>query len=91
MALSRRKKKPVVLHGSSGTTSGGGDRAPIRSSGQLMGKPKANELASTSHSSPQTGGQRLVMGPQLCPLMHRLSQVKNLLPAAGNSCPQREG
>ena len=91
MALSRRKKKLLVLPGSSGTTSGGGDRAPIRSSGQLMGKPKANELASTSHSSPQTDGQHLVMGPHLCPLMHRLSQVIKPLPAAGKSCPHKGG
>jgi hypothetical protein len=51
LAMSRRKKKPAVLAGSRGTTSGGGARAPQRSSGQLAGKRKANELASLSDSS----------------------------------------
>jgi hypothetical protein len=48
--MSRRKKKPVVLPGRRGTTSGGGARAPQRSSGQLTGKRKANELASSGVS-----------------------------------------
>jgi hypothetical protein len=47
---SRRKKKPAVLTGSRGTTSDGA-RASQRSSGQLAGKRKANELASSGDSS----------------------------------------
>jgi len=49
IALSRRKK-PVVFAGSRGITSGGGARAPQRPSGQLTGKRKANEVASSGES-----------------------------------------
>jgi hypothetical protein len=49
LAMSRRKK-PAVLVGSRGTTSGGA-RTPQRTSGQLAGKRKANELASSGDAS----------------------------------------
>ena len=39
-----------MLAGSRGITSGGGARAPERPSGQLMGKHKANKLASSGES-----------------------------------------
>jgi hypothetical protein len=50
MALSRRRKRPVVLAGIRGTTSGGGTRALQRPSGQLAGKRKTNEQASSGES-----------------------------------------
>ena len=50
MALSRGKKKPVVPAGIHSITSGCGARAPQRSSGQLTGKRKSNELASSGES-----------------------------------------
>ena len=50
MALSRRKKKPVLPAGIRSTTSGCGARTPQRSSGLLAGKRKANELASSGES-----------------------------------------
>ena len=48
MALSRRKKKPVVTAGIRSTTSASGAAAPQR---LLAGKRKANELASSGDSS----------------------------------------
>ena len=51
MALSRRKKKPAVPAGSRSTAPVGGAGAPQRKSGQLVGKRKANELASSVDSS----------------------------------------
>jgi hypothetical protein len=51
MALSQRKKKPMVPAGSRYTAPGRGARAPQRQTGQLAGKRKANELASSSDSS----------------------------------------
>jgi len=54
MALSRRKKKPLVPAGSRSTMSGGRVRVPQRSLSQLVGKRKANELASSGDSSEPT-------------------------------------
>jgi hypothetical protein len=51
MALSRRKKKPLVPAGIRSTMPAGGARVPQRSSSQLAGKRKANELASSGDSS----------------------------------------
>ena len=51
LALSRRKKKPLVPAGSRSTTSGIGAIVPHRPSNQLLGKRKANELASSGDSS----------------------------------------
>jgi hypothetical protein len=50
MVLSRRKKKPVVPAGSRSTASVGGATASQRSSSQLAGKRKANELANSGES-----------------------------------------
>ena len=51
MALSRRKKKPVMPAGSRSTAQGGGAGGPKRTSGLLVGKRKAIELASSGDSS----------------------------------------
>jgi len=51
MALSRRKKKPVLPAGIRSTTSGSAARAPQRLLSQLAGKRKANELAGSGDSS----------------------------------------
>ena len=51
IALSPRKKKPLVLAGSRSTMPAGGARVPQRSSSQLAGKRKANELASSCELS----------------------------------------
>jgi len=51
MALSRRKKKPVVPVGIRSTISGSGARAPQRLPSLLAGKLKANELVSSGGSS----------------------------------------
>jgi hypothetical protein len=50
MALTRRKKKPAVAAGSRSTASLVGARASQRSSSQLAGKRKANELGSSGGS-----------------------------------------
>jgi hypothetical protein len=88
MAMSRRKK-PVVLAGTRGTTSGGGARAFQRPSSQLAGKRKANELASSGDLS-ELANRRLALGPHLCPRPLQ-SRANKLLSAAGNSNPQRRG
>jgi hypothetical protein len=49
-AMSRRKKKPAVLAGSRSTATGCGSTAPQRSSAQITGKRKANELTSSGGS-----------------------------------------
>ena len=54
MALSRRKKKPVVPAGIRSTTSASGAIAPQRLPCLLAGKRKANELASSGDSSEHT-------------------------------------
>jgi len=51
MALSRRKKKPVVPAGIRSTTSAGGARTPQRLPSLLAAKRKINELASSGDSS----------------------------------------
>ena len=50
MAMSRRKKKPVVPAGIRSTTSASGSRAPQRLPSLLAVKRKANELASSGDS-----------------------------------------
>jgi hypothetical protein len=67
MALSRRKKKPVVPTGSCSTTSIGGAGASQRSSSQLVGKRKANELASSGLSF-EPANRRLAPGDGSAPL-----------------------
>ena len=59
MALSRRKKKLLVPAGSRNTMPAGGVRFPERSSSQLAGKHKANELARSGDSS-ETANRRPV-------------------------------
>jgi hypothetical protein len=44
-----------------------------------------------SHSSPPTVSQRLMMGPRLCPQVHRQSRANKLLPAAGIPGPPKGG
>ena len=51
MSLARRKKKAAVPAGSRSTAPGGGAGVPQRTSGQLAGKRKANELPSSGDSS----------------------------------------
>ena len=51
MALSRRKKKPVVPAGIRSTTPASGARAPQRLPSLLEGKYKDNELVSSGNSS----------------------------------------
>ena len=75
MALCRRKKKSAVPAGSRSTATGGGAGAPQRTSGELAGKRKANDWkARATRPSQQTGAQRLVKGPRLCPRVNRQSQ-----------------
>jgi hypothetical protein len=50
MALSCTKKRPLLPAGIRGTTSGGRARASQRPSGQLAGKRKTNELASSDEN-----------------------------------------
>jgi hypothetical protein len=50
MALYRRKKKPLVPAASRSTMPAGGTKVPQRSSSQLAGKRKANELATSGDS-----------------------------------------
>jgi hypothetical protein len=57
MALSRRKKKSAVPAGSRSTAPGRGAGAPLRPSRELVGKRKANELAS-SGGSPEPANRR---------------------------------
>jgi len=67
MALSRRKKKPVVPAGSRSTTSGSGARDPQRPTSQLAGKRKANELASSGVSA-EPANRRQAPGNGSAPL-----------------------
>ena len=67
MALSRRKKKPAVPAGSRSTTPGGGAGAPQRTSAQLAGKRKANELASSGGSA-EPANRRPAPGEGCAPL-----------------------
>jgi hypothetical protein len=62
MALSRRKKKPMVPAGGRSTTSGGEPRAAQRPPSLLAGKRKANELAN-SGDSPEPATRRPAPGP----------------------------
>jgi hypothetical protein len=50
MALSKKNKKPEVPAGSRSTTSVGGAKATQRSSSQVVGKRKANDLASSGET-----------------------------------------
>jgi hypothetical protein len=67
MALSRRKKEPAVPAGSRSTAPGRGARAPLRPSSELVGKRKANELAS-SGGSPEPANRRPAPSDQSAPL-----------------------
>jgi len=92
MTMSRRKKKPAGLAKSRSTTTGCGARAPDDHppSSRASVKPTSWKVRA-GHWSPQTGVQRPAMGPCLCPWVHRQSRANTLHPAAGNSCPPREG
>ena len=83
MALSWRKKRPVALAGSRGTTSGGGTRAPQRLTGQLTGKRKANELASSGESF-KTTNRRPAPGDGSVPLPVSASAVTGEQAAASS-------
>jgi hypothetical protein len=67
MALSRRKKKPLVSAGSRSTVSGGGARVPQRSLSQFAGKRNANEVASSGDSS-EPANRRPAPGAGSAPL-----------------------
>ena len=92
MAMSRRKKKPVLPAGIRSTTSLSGARAPQRLPSLLAGKRKANELASSGDSS-QPAIRRPAPDARsgLCPRTHRKSRANTLHFTAGTSCPPREG
>jgi hypothetical protein len=92
MALSRRKKRPVMPAGICGSTSGGGVRPPNDHlvSSRASVKPKSWQ-AKACLSSPPNGAQRLTMGPRLCPRVHRQSRANKLQPAAGKSGLRRKG
>jgi len=91
MALSHRKKKPLVPEGSRSTMSGGGARVPQRSSSQLAGKCKANELATSVDSSEPTN-RRPAPGYGSAPLPATSSVMgEQAATSVGNSCPPREG
>jgi hypothetical protein len=92
MALSRKKKKPAVPAGRRKSAPGRGAGTPLRPSRELVGKRKANELASSSGSpEPETGAQRLAKGPRLCLRIHRQSRANKLPRTAGNSVRPRVG
>ena len=74
LALSRRKKKPLVPAESRSTTSGGEARAPQRLYGQLAGKRKTNELASSGESF-APGNRRLALSAGSAPLPASASAV----------------
>ena len=67
MALSRRKKKPVVPAGIRSTTSASGARAPQRLPSLLAGKRKSNELVSLGDSS-EPANRRPATGAGSAPL-----------------------
>ena len=74
MAMSRRKKKPTVLAGSRSTTTGCGARDPNDHLPRSRASVKLTSWQDRAgHWSPQTGAQRLAMGPRLHPRVHRQS------------------
>jgi len=81
MALSRRKKKPVVPAGIRSTTSACGATVSQRSSGLLGGKRKANELASSGESL-ESANRRPSPGDGSTPLPASASAVTGELAAA---------
>ena len=86
MALSRRKKKPVVPAGSRRTAPGEGAGAPNEHQDSLWTSAKPTSWqARGTHPSPQTCAQRLAKGPRLCPRVHLPSRANKLHLAAGNS------
>jgi hypothetical protein len=88
IALVRRKKPVVAAGGRSTTFTCGATSNAHRISSRVSAKPTSWQ-AQAKHSSPPTGAQRLVIGPRLCPQVHRQSRA-NRLPAAGNSGLLRE-
>ena len=71
IAISRRKKKPVVPAGSRSSAPGRVDGAPNdhRDSSRASSKPTSWQARATV-PSPQTGAQHLALGPRLCPRPH---------------------
>jgi hypothetical protein len=90
MARSRTKKKPLVPAGNRSTMPAGGARVPQRTSSQLAGKCKANELASSGDLSEPANRRVPRLGRRLY-LRHPLSRANKLQLAAGNSYPPGEG
>jgi hypothetical protein len=82
MALSRKKKSPVVPAGRRGTASGGEAGAYQRPSRQLAGKRKANELGSSVDSF-EPANRRPAAGAGSAPLP-AISPVKGELAAVGS-------
>ena len=86
VALSRRKKKPVVLAGSIRQNIWRLGQAPQDHLDSSRASVKStSRQARASHSSQLIGAQRLALGPHLCPRVHRQSRAKKLLPETGNS------
>jgi len=94
MALSRRKKKPLVLAGSFRTTSIVGVTAPQRPSFQLEGKRTANDLANSGYSF-EPANMRPAPAACSAPMPASASAVtgrENILQLSGvNSCPRGRG
>jgi hypothetical protein len=67
LAMSWRKKKPLVPAGGCTTTSRSGTRAPERPSSQFVAKHKANELASSGNLM-EPANRRLSHGTGSAPL-----------------------
>ena len=87
LAMARRKRKPAVPAGKRSTTSGSG----ARSSQQLVGKRKANELASTGDPmEPAHRRSEPTAWSAPLPRTHQ-SWANKLLTAAGNPDHPWEG
>ena len=83
MAMSRRKKKPVVPAGIRSTTSASGARTPQRLPSLLAGKRKANELARSGDTSEPIRGPATGAGSAPLPAVtgeHAASCSRHLVP-----------
>jgi hypothetical protein len=89
MALSRRRKLAVPI-GSRNTAPAGGAGAPQRPSRQIVGKLKANELASSVDSS-EPANRRPAPSEGFGPLPASASAVTGDLAASCNSVHPRVG
>jgi hypothetical protein len=84
MALTQRKKRPVMPAGLRGTISGGGVRAPYDHLVSSWARVKPTSWqARVRFTNRSAGAQRLTIGPRLCPRIHLRSRRTscNLQPA----------